>query len=190
MTTPFYDDPRPIAAFVRTFQKFVGAPQTGMWDRTTHDAVNSYFTRVIAPLLRVADAESETTGVGYSIPDSLLGPWGVARIPDVGSVVVRMVNPHDMPETVQALFQTLRADLGVAVDPPDMATRAKVEGTAMKVAEYITGVEAGRVDPKTSGASSGGGSNVGKYLLYGGLGLVAVIAVVLIARSRSKGGEG
>lgn len=38
----YYDQADPVAAFFRGWQGFLGVPQTGNWDRATHDAVSAF----------------------------------------------------------------------------------------------------------------------------------------------------
>lgn len=38
----YYDQADPVAAFFRGWQGFLGVPQTGAWDRATHDAASAW----------------------------------------------------------------------------------------------------------------------------------------------------
>lgn len=41
-STAFFDQADPVAAFFRGVQAWLGAPQTGVWDKATHDAFGAW----------------------------------------------------------------------------------------------------------------------------------------------------
>lgn len=76
-TTRYYDEFDPVSAFFRGWQAFLGVPQTGAWDRATHDAVSAFLVGKKLAALPAWGTSRDPTAFGYAwgiFDDVFMGP--------------------------------------------------------------------------------------------------------------------
>jgi len=92
----YYDLADPVAAFFRGWQGFLGVPQTGAWDRATHDAASAFLVGKKLAALPAWGASRDPAAYAYVwgiFDDLATGPLS-GPIPDEPA---RMLQSFDLP---------------------------------------------------------------------------------------------
>lgn len=136
MTTPFWQMKDPVKAYLAGLQKFVGVPQTGIWDVASHIAIYklaNQFNPEVTPNVAWGTEPEKTVGYVIGLVDEADDPDSFAAVRGLlGNLGYPIMSFEDAQKWVENLSEE----------------EAKViEGALKAVAEVVGRAESGPIPP-------------------------------------------